>query len=1204
MFLTGRWKRLVKYIVAISSGIVILITISAVLWFDEILEFGRMRLVNHGIHLTLPISVDLTKKNLHMSGLSFDPGVQINSLFFEWGTLFRHDLLKRPFQQIELRGLDLTVKQEPDMAWKIPGLNTENILNLSSTSTVRRPPQPVPALDTLLESLPVIIISDSSFLLESQTTTYQLYINKLHIRSDEDPIKVSLIGQLQIKQPEAISLVTNIKATSWLDTRKEEIAKLEVTLSNLSAQQSNPPYKLRVPYLNAVAQHLHYNSMADRLEANQINVVVEGLSLFGRELVGMFSELDTNLELDDVKLPWPPSSHKEPLNKLSMANGKIDIIGLYQNDESDSAEIHVWGDLQNFSILHQTGKYQLNAEANIHTPALLNPHIASLNISGDLQANKSDNFSFQLIRKSGDYENQLVKFDVQLPPLPPLINFFRQKDPYRIPIDTSLKINIQSPEHIPFGDLIPERFSPIQAELTSKVQLGLQNNGLQISAKTETNIEMIDCNAQMELDSDFQGNFLKGIFKLHSNDMEAAIHLNCDEQNWGGLSTSGQLTLTQIEDRPLAELKWDNGDFTAGFALNTIISKPLVLGSLETDDEKLAASGSLLISGITTSSETQILVDTDISLDMRKENTHITTLITGAVTAVLDPYDEEISVGTDSGLNVELDGYFPKGSFTNPARLRVTNGTNGWLLKNREGHTQLDLAIQSDGPRLDASLAGTRIVVRQDDLTVHLKKNPLELFAADIIIKNLLLPEQDITAKNITSSVNIDTTTMCTHDTHLEIELIRDSAINRRFPDMSLMSHIDTVSGRTKGQSELTSSSGKNSPLIFHVDMDTTCDGREGKLLFSTKNHKLSPQDINIKSMFPISSQWIESLSGQFDFNSSLIWDETRNSPILDSRVQLRSFEIDMAPLPFLDKGVSLVGGELLFFSHIPTNSPENGSITTHMDGINIESPQLSLSGLQGLDVLIEPIWPLDTVKPVTITFDELTGFLPFSNGTVSLSVTKGKQLTIHDLHMQLGNGLVTVQPSSIDFKAESNNIYLHAADINLSALRNQLQISLKDNLDVDGTVHGTLPIQFSQDRIQLIDATFRSDGPGFIRYNPLETSDFQKSRGNIYYDMNLKDKDSDVSPSIQDSDFTETLALNTFHTALANLHFDKFSAVLNGDLGRALTINLQALGANPDMLWGVPIDLTLEIETELAKLFSAFNPSIGSTERSFYIAD
>lgn len=247
---------------------------------------------------------------------------------------------------------------------------------------------------------------------------------------------------------------------------------------------------------------------------------------------------------------------------------------------------------------------------------------------------------------------------------------------------------------------------------------------------------------------------------------------------------------------------------------------------------------------------------------------------------------------------------------------------------------------------------------------------------------------------------------------------------------------------------------------------------------------------------------------------------------------------------------------------------------------------------------------PPYTVKPITITFDELNSFLPFSHGAARFSVTEGKQVTIHNLQMQLGNGLVAVQQSNIDLTADNNEIYLEAKNVDLSALRNQLQISLKDNLDVDGLVDGILPIHFSKNSIQLLDATFLSTAPGFIRYNPWKTREALRDQGNIYYQTSINQTSPDTLSTTQDNNFTETLAMNTFQKALSNLHFDSFTAVLNGDLGRALTIDLNALGSNPDMLFGMPVDLNLEIETELSKLFSAFNPSIGSTERSYYIAD
>lgn len=1202
MFLTGKWKRLLKQIAATCFCLMILIVMAVFVWFDELLEAGRQQLVKKGIHISLPTRVEATGRSLKIRGLSLDPGLHVEDIFLEWGSVTRHDLRDKLFQHVSIDGLRLSVEQGDDMAWRIPGLNIEHASSQDFSATSPFFNKLAAGFYTPLQSLPEIVIIRSTILLECQALTSHITIDELKIRPEGQGVAVSFVGKLKANLPDTVNFDTGIKGDAWLNLNTKEVDEFNITLSDLFLKRAHEA-EIQIPQLEAVVRGVNFNGLSGAVEAGQLRVVADKVSMHGEPFEGHLSETGMNLLLETIQIPWLYSSLDQFISHVTMGKGIATISGVYQHQQSHPVKIHTQASWQEVSLLHNRGSYQLFSQLLIQDRILHGPYSVTLASSGDI-ADTGSELEVQLAGRSGNVDRQLAKIDVTMPSIPLLIDAFQGNISSPVIINTSAVFDIPSAGFLPHTEAGQYLSPPLHVSLKNRGQFTFSKPDLRVMSLTNARVEMAGCTMQLSLQSDFQGNLLKGEVTLHSQDTVNPVDISCFTEIPGKVSVSGRFGFMQRDEHPLASVEWENDDVTIEYFLQTTTEEPIVIKSSGADKGQMVASGSVFVNGTAVGSEVGVVADTDLAFNMMNQSTDMNVSVSGDLFAIFSQDREEITMGTGNGLSLFVDGYVPEVRLTRSAQFQVHNGTGAWLLNIQQGEPHLNALIQSDGPRLDGTLAGTRAVVKQEGLTIHLRKKPGDLFDVDLNISELLIPKHEIIFENITSSLQFDPVVLCPEGGWLDIDSIKDVALTRRFPDMSLTSQAESLFGRIKGQSDVVTLSGAGTPLQLHIGIDASCDGSEGKILLTAGNYKLSPEEINIKSLFPQSSRWIESLSGQFDFTSSVVWDTSTNGLVSDSSARLSSFEIDMASAFFFDQGISLVGGEVLVFSHIPLDSPETGSITTHLDGITIGSPQFSLSGLQGLDIFIEPIMPAYTVQPVTITFDELNSFLPFGHGTVRVSVNEGRQLAINELQMELGNGLVTVQPSNIDLGADYNEVYLEAKDVDLSALRNQLQISLKENLDVNGLVDGFLPIRFSENSIKLIDATFTSTASGFIRYNPGKTEEKHVSLGNIYYQTSLSETDQDSSPAAGNTSFTETLAMNTFQKAVSNLHYDSFTAVLNGDLGRALTIDLEALGANPDMLFGIPVDLHLEIETELSKLFSAYNSSIGSTERSYHIAD
>jgi hypothetical protein len=215
----------------------------------------------------------------------------------------------------------------------------------------------------------------------------------------------------------------------------------------------------------------------------------------------------------------------------------------------------------------------------------------------------------------------------------------------------------------------------------------------------------------------------------------------------------------------------------------------------------------------------------------------------------------------------------------------------------------------------------------------------------------------------------------------------------------------------------------------------------------------------------------------------------------------------------------------------------------------------------------------MHTPQPLTVTFDELSGFLPFNDGKVSFSVEHGSRITLDEMEMHLGGGTVTALPLAFDLARPEGQLRLSVRGVQLAELRNNLQISLKDDLQISGELDGVLPIDFSTKGIRLRDAVLETKMPGVLRYRPGDAKDWLRKTGK-----------------------------STLQVALSDLHYDLFRLAVNGDLGKAVTVDLHTVGANPELMGGMPVDLTLKIHAELEKLLSAYNSSVGVAERSYTV--
>ncbi len=111
----------------------------------------------------------------------------------------------------------------------------------------------------------------------------------------------------------------------------------------------------------------------------------------------------------------------------------------------------------------------------------------------------------------------------------------------------------------------------------------------------------------------------------------------------------------------------------------------------------------------------------------------------------------------------------------------------------------------------------------------------------------------------------------------------------------------------------------------------------------------------------------------------------------------------------------------------------------------------------------------------------------------------------------------------------------------------------------ISGEMGGILPLQRKDDKIYIKDGLLQSQEGGIVRLD--------ESISNGLFPGSSKQ-------------------MQKIRKALKNYHYEFFELRLDGKLSGAVMMTLSARGRNPDMKNKKPVELKLQIETELSLLF------------------
>ncbi|MDH3392448.1 MAG: YdbH domain-containing protein, partial [Desulfobulbaceae bacterium] len=639
---------------------------------------------------------------------------------------------------------------------------------------------------------------------------------------------------------------------------------------------------------------------------------------------------------------------------------------------------------------------------------------------------------------------------------------------------------------------------------------------------------------------------------------------------------SGAVALAEDEDHRLLVASWEGKSLSLQSEAKVRLDEPLLVAFPAEPLRRLELSGNMQLAGQLQGGVVRLTSKPKVRLVGQNGETTATLGLAGELVGAGggDVEDFVWRLG-GTGLEFVVDGHGPRGRLLQPARFRLENGNDAGLLRLRSGVPSFSGRLSSLGPRLDLAVGDNRFVVKNDALSLAVKGEGGRAMAVELAVRELLAPEQFIVAEGLRFVLVFDTARGLIDKMDLMLDRLHDATEVRRFADCNFWAQLRGKGNRLVGDGAFAIHNSDSDPLAWPLHFDLAGDGRSGRVVLAANDFSLAPGSINLKNLFPVVAGAVNSVVASCDVRGELSWDAARGEGVIDSRLKVSDFDIDLAPPELPGEKLRLIGGDIVIFFKAPVSALSTGRLVTHVDAVTLITPQFALFGVQGLDLHAEPVWPLYTPEPLVITFDELSGFLPFDDGKLSFAVTNGREIALREMGMHLAGGMVSALPMTIDLANPKGELRLAVHGVQLAELREKLQISLKDHLQVTGELDGVLPIEFSSDGIRLQGAVLEAKRPGLLRYRPGDAQDWRYKTGK-----------------------------STLQVALSDLRYDSFRLALSGDLGEAVTVDLHTEGTNPELVGGMPIDLTLKIHAELEKLLSAYNSSVGGTERSYAVVE
>jgi hypothetical protein len=230
----------------------------------------------------------------------------------------------------------------------------------------------------------------------------------------------------------------------------------------------------------------------------------------------------------------------------------------------------------------------------------------------------------------------------------------------------------------------------------------------------------------------------------------------------------------------------------------------------------------------------------------------------------------------------------------------------------------------------------------------------------------------------------------------------------------------------------------------------------------------------------------------------------------------------------------------------------EDGEITLSLQDLSAITSGVTVSGLNSTLKLLGPTF-MQTVPRQKITIKKIIAGVDIEDLKTEFHIKSREKGHLESVTFSLLDALISVDPGEWQTDPPTGKTTVRLSGLNLQKVSGLIPV---EGVEVVGRLSGTLPVALYEKGVVIDAGVLQTEGPGTIRLS----GEFVKRMA----------KESGLPEIVIE--------------ALQNYHYQKLSLTVDRDIEGEYAIVLKAVGNNPDLDGGRPVELNLNLSGKLDK--------------------